>query len=126
MSCTDTSKHSIYLWIGTDEEVIILCACVTWHIHIHDNAACMAQHNAQYAKLWYVKVILLLLRYAPNNSYAYKITLANRIPTLICLYLSLWSEGSGERPKIQKTSIAKALLIPGCHKPSWKHLVITN
>ena len=41
-----------------------------------------------------------------NNSYAYEIMLANKMLTLPCLYLHFWSVGSGERPKIQGTSVS--------------------
>ena len=38
--------------------------------------------------------------YAQNNSRACEIMLANGILTLLCLYLRLWSVGSGEKPKM--------------------------
>ena len=39
--------------------------------------------------------------------------LANEILTLLCLYLRLWSVGSGERPKMQGTSIAWTVHMTG-------------
>ena len=74
-------------------------------IHNHDNVTRVAQHNAQYAKL-------LLRRgnstvyFAQNNIRPCEIMLANKILTLLCLYLRLWSVGSGERPKMQGTSVS--------------------
>ena len=47
--------------------------------------------------------------YAQNNSSTYEIMLANETLTFVCLYLRLWSVGSGERPKMQGNSVGHRL-----------------
>ena len=65
----------------------------------------MAQRDApQYTKLL-LRRGYSTVYYARNNSCACEIILANEILTLLCLYLHLWSVGSGERPKMQGTSV---------------------
>ena len=64
----------------------------------------VVQHNTQYMKLL-ARQDYSTIYYTQNNSRTCKIMYATEILTLLCLYLRLWSMGSGERPEMQGTSV---------------------
>ena len=58
--------------------------------------------NGPWLAIAWIKVVLPLTLI--TTPYTYEIMLANKMPTLICLYLCLCSVGSVERPKMQGIS----------------------
>ena len=63
-----------------------------------------SMHNTQYMKLL-VRQGYSAIYDAQNNSLTYEFRVANEKLSLLCLYLHLWSVGSGERSKMQGTSV---------------------
>ena len=108
VSFTDKSKHSIYLKLGAYARLmslvkrsLYLCVCVARRIQNHNNGTSVAKHNTQYETLLVLRGYSTVY-YAQNNSRVYRIMLAIRL----CLkYACFCDVGSGERPKMQGTSL---------------------
>ena len=92
----------MHAWKALVKNLLTLFPCVAWHTY---KTKRMAQHRAQYAQLSVGQGDSTLS--AHNNSPCLQNVLANEILTLLCLYLRLWSVGSGERPKMQGSSVQR-------------------
>ena len=95
----------------------IMPTCYAGPLHLaqlHLGAQTIQEYRYRLRMITQMALRLFYVYYAQNNSCVCEIMRANEILTLRCLYLRLWSVGSGERPKMQGTSVATCMQSLSC------------